>query len=146
MGRIDGIIFHKIPTLVVEMSIKMWVPDRKLKCEMCKFKTCYTLDYAKHKDTHIIPGLACSICKCELNTPQAYGEHMEIHHPSIVFSSPEESVPSPPQESIPTTQKSILTTPAPLPPASNTSNEESKYFSIAKYVLIFIAELLPTQF
>ena len=130
MGRIEGIFFHKIPTLVVEMSIKMWVPDRKLKCEKCKFKTCYTLDYAKHKDTHIIPGLACNICKCELNTPQAYGEHMEIHHPSIVFSSPEESVPSPPQESIPITQKSILTTPAPLPPASNTSNEESKYLSI----------------
>ena len=57
---------------------------------------------------------------------------MEIHHPSIVFSSPEESVPSPPQESIPTTQKSILTTPAPLPPASNTSNEESKYLSTVK--------------
>ena len=131
------------------MSIKMWVPDRKLKCEKCKFKTCYTLDYAKHKDTHIIPGLACHICKCELNTPQAYGEHMEIHHPSIVFSSPEESVPSPPQESIPTTQKSILTTPAPLPPASNTSNEESKYFNIANYVVIFkffIAQLLPRQF
>ena len=108
----------------------MWVPDRKLKCEKCKFKTSYTLDYAKHKDTHIIPGLACNICKCELNTPEAYGEHMEIHHPSIVFSSPEESVPSPPQESIPITQKSILTTPAPLPPASNTSNEESKYLSI----------------
>ena len=60
---------------------------------------------------------------------------MEIHHPSIVFSSPEESVPSPPQESIPTTQKSILTTPAPLPPASNTSNEESKYHSLWQYGL-----------
>ena len=144
-AELKEFFFHKIPTLVVEMSIKMWVPDRKLKCEMCKFKTCYTLDYAKHKDTHIIPGLACNICKCELNTPEAYGEHMEIHHPSIVFSSPEESVPSPPQESIPITQKSILTTPAPLPPASNTSNEESKYLSIAK-ILIFIAELLPTQF
>jgi hypothetical protein len=67
---------------------------------------------------------------------------MEIHHPSIVFSSPEESVPSPPQESIPTTQKSILTTPAPLPPASNTSNEESKYLSTYSQILIFIAELL----
>ena len=41
---------------VVEMSIKMWVPDRKLKCDECKFKTSYTLDYAKHKDTHIIKG------------------------------------------------------------------------------------------
>ena len=28
---------------VVEMSIKMWVPDRKLKCDQCKFKTSYTL-------------------------------------------------------------------------------------------------------
>ena len=107
------------------MSIKMWVPDRKLKCERCKFKTSYTLDYAKHKDTHIIPGLACSICKCELNTPQAYGEHMEIHHPSIVFSSPEES---PPQESIPTTPAPAPVAPAPpLPPASsNSTNEQSK--------------------
>jgi hypothetical protein len=123
MGKLERIFyFHKIQTSVVEMSIKMWVPDRKLKCERCKFKTCYTLDYAKHKDTHIIPGLACSICKCELNTPQAYGEHMEIHHPSIVFSSPEESIPSPPQESILTPAPAV-----PLPTAaSNISNEQSK--------------------
>ena len=71
---------------VAEMTIKMWVPDRKLKCDECKFKTSYTLDYAKHKDTHVVKGLACSICKCEVSTPQAYGEHMEIHHPSLVFN------------------------------------------------------------
>jgi hypothetical protein len=74
---------------VVEMSMKIWVPDRKIKCNECKFKTSYTLDYARHKDTHVINGLACSICQCEVSTPQAYGEHMEIHHPSLVFSEPE---------------------------------------------------------
>ena len=75
---------------VVEMSIKIWVQDRKLKCDECRFKTSYTLDYAKHKDTHVINGLACSICQCEVLTPKAYGEHMEIHHPSLMFSCPEE--------------------------------------------------------
>ena len=70
---------------VVEMSIKIWVPDRRLKCDKCKFKTSYTLDYAKHRDTHIIKGLACSKCQCEVSTPKAYGEHMEIHHPSVLF-------------------------------------------------------------
>ncbi len=70
---------------VVEMTMKMWVPDRKLKCNQCKYKTCYTLDYARHIDGHSIPGLACSICQCEVSTPKAYGEHMEIHHPSLVF-------------------------------------------------------------
>ena len=83
---------------VVEMSIKIWVPDRRLKCDKCKFKTSYTLDYAKHRDTHIIKGLACSKCQCEVSTPKAYGEHMEIHHPSVLFKegSPSSSKPSPP--------------------------------------------------
>ena len=71
---------------VVEMSIKIWVPDRRLKCDKCKFKTSYTLDYAKHRDTHQIKGLACSKCQCEVSNPKSYGEHMEIHHPSILFS------------------------------------------------------------
>ena len=80
---------------VVEMSIKIWVPDRRLKCDKCKFKTSYTLDYAKHRDTHIIKGLACSKCQCEVSTPKAYGEHMEIHHPSVLFKegSPSKSSP-----------------------------------------------------
>ena len=82
---------------VVEMSIKIWVPDRRLKCDKCKFKTSYTLDYAKHRDTHIIKGLACSKCQCEVSTPKSYGEHMEIHHPSVLFKegSPKPSPPGP---------------------------------------------------
>ena len=88
---------------VVEMSIKIWVPDRRLKCDKCKFKTSYTLDYAKHRDTHIIKGLACSKCQCEVSTPKAYGEHMEIHHPSVLFKegSPSSSKPSPPASAKP---------------------------------------------
>ena len=82
---------------VVEMSIKIWVPHR-IKCDKCKFKTSYTLDYARHKDTHAIRGLACSKCQCEVSTPKAYGEHMEIHHPSVLFSEGSPSKPATPAQ------------------------------------------------
>ena len=82
---------------VVEMSIKIWVPHR-IKCDKCKFKTSYTLDYARHKDTHTIRGLACSKCQCEVSTPKAYGEHMEIHHPSVLFSEGSPSKPATPAQ------------------------------------------------
>ena len=92
----------------------------------------YLLDYAKHKDTHIISGLACSICQCEVSTPQAYGEHMEIHHPSLVFSSPEETTPVPPVSTAPVSDPVPVLPPVsvPVPPAeemhssgSNDSNQ-----------------------
>ena len=61
---------------------------RKLKCDHCKHKYSYTLDYARHVDTHPFPGLACRICQCSVTNPKEYGEHMEIHHPSVIFSQP----------------------------------------------------------
>ena len=87
---------------VAEMSLKIWVQDRRLKCDKCKKKTSYTLDYAKHKDSHIVPGLCCEICKCETETPDEYAKHLEIHHQSVIFSVPASQPPptksSPPRE------------------------------------------------
>lgn len=68
---------------------------RKLKCDHCKHKYSYTLDYANHVDTHHLAGLACRICQCEVVSPKEYGEHMEIHHPSVIFAKP---APEPQQE------------------------------------------------
>ncbi len=73
---------------VSQMSINIWIQGRKLKCEHCKHKSSYTLDYARHVDTHPLPGLACRICQCPVGNPKEYGEHMEIHHPSVIFSKP----------------------------------------------------------
>ena len=73
---------------VSQMSINIWIQGRKLKCDHCKHKSSYTLDYARHMDTHPLPGLACRICQCGVTNPKEYGEHMEIHHPSVIFSQP----------------------------------------------------------
>jgi hypothetical protein len=73
---------------VSQMSINIWIQGRKLKCDHCKHKSSYTLDYARHVDTHPLPGLACRICQCAVANPKEYGEHMEIHHPSVIFSQP----------------------------------------------------------
>ena len=72
---------------VAEMSLKIWVQDRKLKCDKCKkWKTKYTLDYAQHVDTHAVPGLCCAECRDEVETPAEYARHMEIHHHSVLFA------------------------------------------------------------
>ena len=71
---------------VAEMSLKIWVQDRKLKCDKCKKKTKYTLDYAQHADTHAVPGLCCAECRDEVETPAEYARHMEIHHHSVLFA------------------------------------------------------------
>ena len=73
---------------IVEMSIKIWVQDRKLRCDMCKkFKTSYTLDYAKHRDSHQLGHLTCGICKKKMATPNGYSQHLEIHHSSHIMST-----------------------------------------------------------
>lgn len=71
---------------------------RRLKCDHCKHKSSYTLDYARHVDTHPLAGLACRICQCEVASPREYGEHMEIHHPSVIFAKP---APEPQQPQLP---------------------------------------------
>jgi hypothetical protein len=77
----------------VEMSIKVWVPDRRLKCDLCKkFKTSYTLEYARHRDKHNVEGLACKKCMIEVNTPLEYAEHLKIHHPKKIFSEPPKQI------------------------------------------------------
>ena len=40
--------------------------DRKLKCDRCRKKTKYTLDYAQHADSHAVPGLCCAECRDEV--------------------------------------------------------------------------------
>ena len=72
---------------MAEMYLKIWVQDRKLKCDRCKNKTKYTLDYAQHADTHAVPGLCCAECRDEVETPAEYARHMEIHHHSVLFAS-----------------------------------------------------------
>ena len=81
----------------VEMSVNVWVQDRRLKCELCKkFKTSYTLQYARHRDNHIVEGLACKKCMMELNTPHEYAQHLKIHHPKKIFSEPQSETASEP--------------------------------------------------
>ncbi|TRY77375.1 hypothetical protein TCAL_14770 [Tigriopus californicus] len=70
---------------VAEMSLKTWVQGRRLKCDVCKNKTSYTLDYAKHKDDHPILGLTCSRCSIHIKSPLELAMHMEKDHPIQIF-------------------------------------------------------------
>jgi hypothetical protein len=94
---------------VAEMTLKIWLPDRKLRCDRCKNKTSYTLAYARHSDTHPVPGLCCQECRAEVESPKEYGQHMKIHHPSVLFS--EGVVPAPPQMSPETLPAAVIVVP-----------------------------------
>ena len=74
--------------------------DRKLRCDLCKkFKTSYTLDYARHRDAHKLANLGCVKCSIPIDTPAQYAEHLELHHSGSIMSTEvashvEPSVPS----------------------------------------------------
>ena len=76
--------------------LTMWVHDRKLKCDRrCKKKIrSYTLDYAKHMDNHLLK-LLCEICKCDVESPHDFAQHMEIHHQSVMFAEGKPPTPEP---------------------------------------------------
>ena len=76
----------------VAESLSVWTggAGRKLRCGRCKNKSSYSLTYAKHIDSHVIPaGLQCPICSCcdeDTASPAKFSLHMEIHHPSVIFA------------------------------------------------------------
>ena len=86
---------------VAEMYLKIWTPDRKLKCDRCKNKTKYTLDYAQHADSHAVAGLCCAECRDEVDTPVEYARHMEIHHHSVLFAHGALPEPQPEPQPVP---------------------------------------------
>ena len=66
----------------------------KLKCDLCKkFKTSYTLDYARHRDAHRLASLGCAKCSLAIATPSEYAAHLEAHHTGDLMSTATAAVP-----------------------------------------------------